>query len=95
MIIHLNPNKIYLSPDFTNAKVICGDAEVFSDACLKDKTYRFLSPEVTMDLDPDAQIWWDLGIILYELASGNFNPFYHSNQQVRIRLIQKYQVVFP
>ena len=90
VIIHLNPEKIYLSPDFSNAKVICGDSDVFSDASLKDKAYRFLSPEVTEGHDPDAQIWWDLGIILYELSSGNFCPFYHSNQQVRIRLIQKY-----
>jgi hypothetical protein len=29
------------------------------------------------------------------LASGNFSPFHHSNIQVRLRLIEKYQVVFP
>ena len=38
---------------------------------------------------------WDLGIILYELASGNFPPFEHQNQKTLLRLIEKYQVVFP
>ena len=51
VIIHLNPSKIYMSKDFENAKVICGDSEVFSDTCL---TERFISPEVSLGHESDA-----------------------------------------
>lgn len=42
----------------------------------------------------DAQIYWDLGIILYELATGGLKTFFHSNQRVLQKLIIKYPVTF-
>ena len=96
VIIHLNPLAIFFSEDLRNAKVIPGDSEVFSKQSFEDEKYRFHSPEAILGQEmEESQIWWDLGIILYELASGNFTPFYHSNLQVKKRLIEKYQVVFP
>jgi serine/threonine protein kinase len=84
-----------MSPDLSNAKVICGDSAIFSAQLLTEES-RFVSPEILDgDQETDAQIWWDLGVILYELASGNFAPFNHGNPAVRKRLIRRYQVVFP
>ena len=43
----------------------------------------------------DAQLWWDLGIIVYELATGGCTPWYHKNHKVYKKLLHKYPVAFP
>ena len=47
------------------------------------------------DNDSRGQLLWDLGIILYELASGNMHPFANQNTLVSARLIKYYHVAFP
>lgn len=47
------------------------------------------------DNDCLGQLLWDLGIILFELATGNLNPHTHPNTQIVLRLIQKYPMAFP
>ena len=45
--------------------------------------------------ESDAQIFWDLGIIAYELATGSINPFQNENFKVRLLLIERYLAPFP
>ena len=81
-----------------------GDARVFDalnlneTALLKQsKNWEFLSPEL---LDNDlitstsSQVWWDLGIILYQLATCGLHPFWHPNPKVISKLIHFYPCTF-
>lgn len=87
-IRHLDPNALYF--DQSKIKVIVGDLRIFGDHNTekKDNEYtreqlRFMTPEKRTE----SQILWDLGVILYELCTGNIRPFEHSNQQVNLKLI--------
>lgn len=76
---------------------------------LEDKGYspftqdelRFASPEVLANIgnsdttDLDGQLWWDLGIILYELCAGNRGPFTNKSYKASMALIQRYEAAFP
>ena len=42
----------------------------------------------------DAQVWWDMGIILYRASTG-FLPFQNTRDGVVLKLIQRYPVSFP
>lgn len=66
---------------------------------------RFMSPEwieevETGTTDPqklifESQLWWDLGIIIYELATSGCHPFYHDSPRVSYTLIRNFNPVFP
>jgi len=43
----------------------------------------------------DGQLWWDLGVIIYRLASGNICPFESKSKNCIKKLILKYPVTFP
>jgi len=102
MVRHLDPERVFLSADFTQAKVVCGEAQTFGIPTLKKKPVydkmelRFATPEVLTALedgqsceeaDYDAQLWWDLGVVLYLLCTGNRMPFSNANFRVTLRLI--------
>ena len=94
----------FYKEDFSLCKVIAGDMRIFHQfdasktlagdygALLYTRDQlRFLTPESISS----TQTIWDLGVILYEICSGNHRPFEHRNQKVLVKLIQKYNVVFP
>ena len=110
MVRHLDPSRVFLSPDFTKAKVVCGEIQTFGCPKMERKHYynseelRFATPEVLSkleegfdceDADYDGQVWWDLGVILYLLCSGNRHPFSSGNFRVMMRLIRRYEAAFP
>jgi hypothetical protein len=104
-IKHLYPNSMYFDKDnYKLCKVIAGDMRIFHQMDTSKtlegeygtllytrEQLKFLTPETICSTQPI----WDLGVILYEICSGNHRPFEHSNQKVLIKLIQKYNVVFP
>jgi hypothetical protein len=90
--------------DLKLCKVIAGDSRIFNQfnttktlpgdfgtILYSREQLRFLTPETISSSQPI----WDLGVILYEISSGNHRPFEHANQKVVLKLIQKYNVVFP
>ena len=87
-IKHLDPDAVFVNQDYTEIKVICGDKRTF-DFLSIGSDLRFATPEVLSKIQSeqskknkifsDAQIWWDLGIILYELSTGGLETFSHAN----------------
>jgi serine/threonine protein kinase len=45
--------------------------------------------------EQDGQVWWDLGLIAYQLCTGGLFPFQNKNRRVMLRLISQYPVAFP